>query len=188
MTRNYTTAIPMLAVSGTAIGIMTAEYYRKPRNPRGFLSWIHLFGMVVGGCLTSESSPEHALSNPAKSVCFLTVALGWWLRVAAMKELGVAFSLQSGSHGADQTGGKIVNTGLYAYVRHPGYMSFLVCFPFAAALTANSWVYGLQIFGLVFARYGCYRAPIEEKALVKSYPAYKNYIKEVQSRIIPFIY
>ncbi len=71
------------------------------------------------------------------------VALGLWLRVASMRQLGARFSPLV----AVQREHALETTGLYARVRHPGYLGALLA-SLGAALAFGSWV-ALPLWGLM---------------------------------------
>lgn len=79
----------------------------------------------------------------------------------------------------------IVDKGLYSIVRHPIYLfsiimtigTFLV-FPFYWNLMCAVLMILLYIF----------KMKSEEKMLINLFPQYKNYIKRVKYRLIPFLY
>jgi protein-S-isoprenylcysteine O-methyltransferase Ste14 len=84
-----------------------------------------------------------------------------------------------------QEGQKVVDTGLYAVVRHPMYAVTLVLF------LSMPLVLGSFPALLVFL---CYPAIIvkrllnEEQVLAKELPGYEEYMKKVKYRLIPFVW
>jgi protein-S-isoprenylcysteine O-methyltransferase Ste14 len=73
-----------------------------------------------------------------------------------------------------RTGGSVVKSGPYAYVRHPMYWSFLFIGAAIWLLTAN-WFLGAG-FLMVILIVMVVRAPVEEQALLKAYgDAYAEY-------------
>ena len=84
-----------------------------------------------------------------------------------------------------EEGQHVVDTGLYAIVRHPMYMATLFLF-LSIPLVLGSW-YAL----LVFAAYPAiiiFRLKDEEDLLTRELPGYAEYKKKVPFRIIPFIW
>ena len=84
-----------------------------------------------------------------------------------------------------EEGQRVVDTGLYAIVRHPMYMATIFLF-LSIPLVLGSW-YAL----LVFAAYPAIiivRLKDEEQLLTRELPGYAEYKKKVPFRIIPFIW
>ena len=84
-----------------------------------------------------------------------------------------------------EEGQHVVDTGLYAIVRHPMYMATIFLF-LSIPLVLGSW-YAL----LVFAAYPAIiivRLKDEEQLLTRELPGYAEYKKKVPFRIIPFIW
>ena len=85
----------------------------------------------------------------------------------------------------NEKGHKVIDSGPYRIVRHPGYLGMLIgslSFPFAF----NSWIsfipVGIMII-LVFIR-----TNFEDKILIKELEGYKNYTDKVKYRIIPYLW
>jgi len=84
-----------------------------------------------------------------------------------------------------EEGQKVVDTGLYAIVRHPMYMATILLF-LMIPLVLGSW-----LAFLVFCAYPAIiivRLKDEEKLLTKELPGYAEYKKKVKYRILPFIW
>ena len=84
-----------------------------------------------------------------------------------------------------EQGQKVVDTGLYAVVRHPMYGATVVLF-LMIPIVLGSW-YGL----IPFAFYPVIiivRLLDEEKLLTEQLPGYDGYKKKVKYRLIPFIW
>ncbi len=82
-------------------------------------------------------------------------------------------------------GQKVVSTGPYAYVRHPGYTG-AIFFNLAAPLVLGSfpalWA-GVAIFLLLILR-----TVLEDKMLRDELPGYRSYAQKVRYKLIPFIW
>jgi protein-S-isoprenylcysteine O-methyltransferase Ste14 len=96
----------------------------------------------------------------------------------------VTFGLRSFHAAANPTAGGIVQTGPYAYVRHPIYAA-AIYFTWAGALSHVS-PKSLVCAALVTAG-GFIRMSLEERLLVVRYPEYRGYMGRVR-RMVPFIY
>ena len=84
-----------------------------------------------------------------------------------------------------QEGQKVVDTGLYALVRHPMYAVTLVLF------LSMPLILGSIPALLVFFAYPAIivkRIKNEEQVLAKELPGYQEYMKKVKYRLIPFIW
>ncbi len=84
-----------------------------------------------------------------------------------------------------EPGQKVVDTGLYALVRHPMYMATVLLF-LMIPLILGSW-YALIVFA-------CYPAIIivrlkdEEDLLSRELPGYTEYKRKVKYRMVPFVW
>ena len=80
---------------------------------------------------------------------------------------------------------KVVDTGMYAVVRHPMYSITIILF-LMIPLILNS-IISFFIF-LVYPVVIVIRLLNEEKVLAKDLDGYKEYMKKVKYRLIPFIW
>lgn len=80
---------------------------------------------------------------------------------------------------------KVVQTGVYAFVRHPMYLGGTLCF-FGTPLFLGSY-YGL-IVGLILTIILAVRLIGEEKMLVDELEGYKEYKQKVKYRLIPYVW
>ncbi len=84
-----------------------------------------------------------------------------------------------------QQGQKVIDTGLYAMVRHPMYMASTFLF-LSIPLVLGSW-YAFAIF-LCYPALLVKRIKHEEAVLEAGLPGYKAYQKKVKYRMLPFIW
>ena len=84
-----------------------------------------------------------------------------------------------------EEGQKVVDTGLYALVRHPMYMATILLF-MMMPLVLGSW-YALIPFAF-YPAIIIIRLRDEEKLLTRELPGYEEYKKKVKYRILPFIW
>jgi len=84
-----------------------------------------------------------------------------------------------------QKGQKVIDTGLYAVVRHPMYLAMSVLFP-STMFVLGSYYSLIPMIFLPFLL--VYRIIHEEKLLIKELPGYKEYTKKVKYRLIPFVW
>jgi protein-S-isoprenylcysteine O-methyltransferase Ste14 len=80
---------------------------------------------------------------------------------------------------------KLISTGPYAVVRHPMYAAGLLMYIFMPLALGSVWAYiPLAFFPLMLA----FRLLDEEKALIKDLEGYKQYMKKVKYRLVPWVW
>lgn len=84
-----------------------------------------------------------------------------------------------------QAGQKIIDTGVYKLVRHPMYLAATILF-LASPIVLGS--YFALIPMLIYPVMLTVRINNEEKVLIAGLPGYKDYMKKVKYRLIPFIW
>lgn len=80
---------------------------------------------------------------------------------------------------------KLIDTGLYSFVRHPMYLSATILY-IASSIVLGSYYALIPMLLLPFLL--AYRIKNEEKVLLKGLPGYDEYMKRVKYRMIPFIW
>jgi protein-S-isoprenylcysteine O-methyltransferase Ste14 len=81
-----------------------------------------------------------------------------------------------------ERGHRVIDTGPYAFVRHPMYSGAVLYFA-AIALLLGSW-WGLVLSPVFFVLFS-FRAGIEERALIDGLPGYADYLARVRYRLVP---
>lgn len=122
------------------------------------------------------------------------IAVPPWLQAIgglaiAANMLGTAWTFRENSFAAPvvkiQADQKAIDTGPYAFVRHPMYTSAILLF-LGMPLLLGSW------FGLAPALLFCvaigWRAVHEERALADELAGYRDYAARVRYRLIPYIW
>jgi protein-S-isoprenylcysteine O-methyltransferase Ste14 len=125
------------------------------------------------------------LSSPG--VEFLAVGLafffvGWVFVVWAMVENKF---FETTARVQKERGHRVVSTGPYAIVRHPGYVGMILfygCTPFILGS-----FYGL-IPALLLSVALVFRTYCEDRMLYEELPGYKEYMKKVRYRLVPFVW
>jgi len=84
-----------------------------------------------------------------------------------------------------QAGQKVIDTGLYSFVRHPMYLSVLIMYLFYPLALGS---YYALIPALSMPVFLVYRIKDEEKFLMDELPGYIDYRKRVKYRLLPFIW
>ncbi len=110
------------------------------------------------------------------------VVVGLWIRARAMRTLDELFTFEveiQGDH-------RLVETGLYRRIRHPGYLGQLLVFAGAAVALANAFgIVAMVVITLV--AFG-WRMRVEEVALAARFgDAYEAYRRRTK-RLVPGIY
>lgn len=80
---------------------------------------------------------------------------------------------------------RVVSTGPYAIVRHPGYTGMILYYGCAPFIIGS--LYGL-IPALLLAIVFIFRTYFEDRMLYKELSGYKEYAKKVRYRLVPFIW
>jgi len=81
---------------------------------------------------------------------------------------------------------QLVTTGIYQYIRHPGYLSDILIFLGAGFLTQNFLVMG--IIAISFAAAYSYRIKTEEKMLKEIFPHEYAKYQKTSKRLVPFVF
>jgi protein-S-isoprenylcysteine O-methyltransferase Ste14 len=84
-----------------------------------------------------------------------------------------------------ERGHRVIDTGPYAFVRHPMYSGAVLYFA-AMALLLGSW-WGL-VLSPVFLMLFSIRAGLEERALIDGLPGYADYLARVRYRLVPGVW
>lgn len=80
---------------------------------------------------------------------------------------------------------RVVITGPYAFIRHPGYAGMILFYGCAPFIIGS--LYGL-IPALLLAIAFVFRTYFEDRMLYEELPGYKEYTKKVRYRLVPFIW
>jgi protein-S-isoprenylcysteine O-methyltransferase Ste14 len=86
---------------------------------------------------------------------------------------------------ATERGHRVVDTGPYAYVRHPMYAGAVLFF-IGTPLLLGSW-YGLALAPVLTAVIAL-RAVLEERMLAQELPGYRDYAARVRYRLVPGVW
>jgi protein-S-isoprenylcysteine O-methyltransferase Ste14 len=127
----------------------------------------------------------HLAPKPGGLVSFFGLALyvaGWWIMTLAMKVNPFAVPVVRLQEERDQ---RVVDTGIYALVRHPMYAGFppMVVGP---ALWLGS--YTAALLAIVPIVVLAVRSIFEERFLKRELKGYDAYTEKVRYRLIPFVW
>lgn len=127
----------------------------------------------------------HLSPKPGGLVSFLGLVLyvaGWWIITLAMKVNPFAVPVVRLQEDRHQ---RVIDTGVYAVVRHPMYAGF-VPMVVGPALWLQSYVAALV--AIVSIAVLAVRSVFEERFLKQQLKGYEAYMKKVYYRLIPFIW
>jgi protein-S-isoprenylcysteine O-methyltransferase Ste14 len=121
-------------------------------------------------------------TNLLKYIGLVLVVAGVIVRLIAIRTLGKFFTVNL----SIDTGHRLIETGLYKYVRHPSYSGSLLSF-LGLAMFFNNWICLFVIMIPISAAF-IYRINTEEKLLLRQ-PGlkYDQYMQNTK-RLIPFVY
>jgi|WetSurMetagenome_2_1015567.scaffolds.fasta_scaffold80502_2 protein-S-isoprenylcysteine O-methyltransferase Ste14 len=135
----------------------------------GVLCKMYLFCPVTG-------------SNLAGYAGLVAIVTGIMIRFIAIRTLGRFFTVDV----AILKDHKLVNKGIYKYIRHPSYTGSLISF-FGMGLSLNNWISLIVIFIPVLISF-ISRMNIEEKLLHEKLGSeYDEYLKRTK-RLLPLVY
>lgn len=120
------------------------------------------------------------MTNSIVAIASIILLVGYALYAEVLREniyLSRVIEVQAGQH--------VVDTGLYAIVRHPMYFSVTLRY-LAIPIVLGSWWALIAISPCIFLLVS--RIRNEEKVLLQDLPGYTAYIKRVRYRMIPFIW
>jgi protein-S-isoprenylcysteine O-methyltransferase Ste14 len=125
------------------------------------------------------------LPPPSLDVSLLGAALslvGFAVIMAAIYQNSYAIPIVEDQSGWAQV---LVDTGLYAHVRHPFYLGLLLFYA-GLALWLESYASLLTLFFVLLALLA--RIAVEETMLWKTLPAYSMYVIRVPYRLVPLVW
>ena len=85
----------------------------------------------------------------------------------------------------EERGHRVVSSGPYSWVRHPGYMSSLVASLGMPLLLDSAWAFiPVVVFGIFFI----IRTKLEDRFLQENLPGYREYAQKVRYRLLPGVW
>ena len=84
-----------------------------------------------------------------------------------------------------ERGQRVCDSGLYRYVRHPGYLGMLVALLALPLLINSYWAFVPTAFAAVLL---LIRTAIEDKMLAAELPGYREYVARTRWRLIPAVF
>lgn len=140
-----------------------------------------VFILVVAGFdkRNSWSTPFSTAANlVALFLIILAYALGTWALLENKFFSGVV-RIQ------DDRGHRVVTTGPYRFVRHPGYAGTLLVYLMMPILYDSAWAFIPAILLLIVV---VIRTSLEDKTLQAELPGYREFTKKTRYRLIPVIW
>lgn len=121
---------------------------------------------------------------PARAAWFgvPAVAAGLVLRAWGMRTLGRSYTRTLRTVDTQ----RLVRTGPYRLIRHPGYAGSLLVW-IGYAVGTGSWAAALVVAALLFAAYG-WRISAEERLLLDAFGSEYARYRRVSKRLVPFVY
>ena len=116
---------------------------------------------------------------PAGLVLFLpgTVLFSWSMGVNPFFEKTVRIQRERGH--------RVIDSGPYRFVRHPGYVGFLGWILSAPLLLGSWWAFLPAVLSAVFV---IVRTALEDRTLRQELPGYREYAARVRFRLIPNVW
>jgi protein-S-isoprenylcysteine O-methyltransferase Ste14 len=127
----------------------------------------------------------HLLPKTGEIVSIFGLALyvaGWWIMTLAMKANPFAVTVVRLQEERNQ---RVIDTGVYAVVRHPMYAGFV---PMAVGPALWLQSYFAALFAIVPIAVLATRSVFEERFLKRELKGYDAYSEKVRYRLIPFVW
>lgn len=139
-----------------------------------------LVWFIVIGLDRRWLASDMPLALQALGYLLLLIATGFMLRVVRENSFAApVVKVQA------ERGHRVIDTGPYAWVRHPMYSGAVLYFA-AMALLLDSW-WGLAMSPVFFVLFSI-RAGLEERALAHGLPGYADYLTRVRYRLVPGVW
>jgi protein-S-isoprenylcysteine O-methyltransferase Ste14 len=127
----------------------------------------------------------HLLPKPGGLVSLLGLALyiaGWWIMTLAMKANPFAVPVVRLQQDRHQ---RVIDTGIYALVRHPMYAGFI---PMVVGPALWMESYGAALLAIIPIAVLALRSVFEERFLRRELKGYEAYTEKVRYRLMPFVW
>jgi len=149
-------------------------------------TWILIISIGIGYFLSFRIATMRMGRMPHWDIFFLIgivlILIGMIIRIYSIKTLSQQFTYTV----TNIEDHKLIKTGLYKNIRHPGYLGQIIIFT-ATAIALSNWLSILAMLIPVISGY-LYRISIEEKFLIKQLgQEYIDYQKETR-KLIPKIF
>jgi len=138
-----------------------------------------LIALIPISILVGPSWPD-SVDGPLRVVGAACALAGGALVVVAARTLGRSFT----PYPRPATGGRLVESGPYRYVRHPVYSAgALFCVGIALAYSPLALV-PVAVLAILWGL----KVSVEERFLRAAYDGYERYATRTRYRLVPFVY
>ena len=148
--------------------------------------WVVLFGVaMIAIYVVAVMEARDRVSSAPGAAWLLGLAIfvpGWALAIWSMV---VNPFFEKTVRIQTDHGHRVIDTGPYAYVRHPGYVGFVGWILSTPLLLASAWAFVpalLAVAGIVI------RTALEDRTLHAELPGYPEYAARVRFRLIPGVW
>ena len=148
--------------------------------------WVFLFGLaVIATYVAAVIEARDRVSSAPGPAWLLGLAIfipGWTLAIWSMV---VNPFFEKTVRIQTDRGHRVIDTGPYAYMRHPGYVGFSGWMLSTPLLLASSWAFVPALITVVLL---VVRTALEDRTLHAELPGYAEYATRVRFRLIPGIW
>jgi protein-S-isoprenylcysteine O-methyltransferase Ste14 len=148
--------------------------------------WAFLFGLaVIAIYIVAVIEARDRVSSapgPAWLLGFAIFVPGWALAIWSMV---VNPFFEKTVRIQTDHGHRVIDTGPYAYMRHPGYVGFAGWMLSTPLLLASSWAFIPALISVVLL---VIRTALEDRTLHAELPGYAEYASRVRFRLIPGVW
>ncbi|QQR59665.1 MAG: isoprenylcysteine carboxylmethyltransferase family protein [Candidatus Melainabacteria bacterium] len=180
-----------LFLSLIALALLDEDLLKERARPQGqdkdkfsvpALSGLYFGQLAFAAYDVGQLHMSDDVPDAIKIVALILLSVGWVGSIWAMREnkfFSSAVRIQ------EDRGQKVISSGPYHFIRHPGYIfgSLLIVFQ---GLAIGSWLSVLP--GLIIVGVLVNRTLLEEKMLFESLPGYKEYAQSTRFRWVPGIW
>jgi len=148
--------------------------------------WAVLFGLAMIAIYVAAVLEARArVSSPPGALWLLGLAIfvpGWALAIWSMV---VNPFFEKTVRIQTDHGHRVIDTGPYAYMRHPGYVGFAGWMLSTPLLLASTWAFIPALISVVLL---VIRTALEDRTLHEELPGYAEYASRVRFRLIPGVW
>ncbi len=154
-------------------------------NDKGSL-WL-LYGLITLGYALSFSIGASKIGrmypwNTFFAIGMALVIIGFIIRIYSIRTLKQYFTYSV----AKVENHKLIETGLYKFIRHPGYLGQLIIF-MGISISISNWLSVLLMMVPVILGY-LYRIKVEEKFMADQFGEDYHHYQDRTRKIIPLLY